>query len=48
MTREEEYYYANDFKARFFDQIMQPKESGTDPEWPLLHPVVEECVAKFR
>src|SRR6185295_740284 len=23
MTREEEYYYANDFKARFFDQIMQ-------------------------
>ncbi len=48
MTKEEEYYYANDFKARFFDQIMQPQDSGTDPEWPLLHPVVEECITKFR
>ncbi len=45
LSREEEYYYANDFKARFYDQIMQPKERSTDPEWPILHPVVEECLA---
>jgi len=48
MDREEEYYYANDFKVRFYDQIMQHSEYCTDPEWPILHPVIEECIAKFR
>jgi hypothetical protein len=48
MTREEEYYYANDFGRRFRDQIMQPKEYCTDPEWPRLHPAVEECIAAIR
>jgi hypothetical protein len=48
MTREEEYYYANDFGRRFRDQIMQPKEYCTDPEWPRLHPAVEECIAEVR
>jgi hypothetical protein len=48
MTREEEYYYANDFGRRFRDQIMQPKEYCTDPEWPRLHPAVEECIAEIR
>lgn len=44
MTREEEYYYANDYEARFRNQIMQPRARSTDPAWPRLHPVVEECV----
>jgi hypothetical protein len=48
MTREEEYYYANDFGRRFREQIMQPKEYCTDPEWPRLHPAVEECIAEVR
>ena len=49
MTRDEQYYYANDFKARFIYQIMQQHwEDCTDREWPLFHPVVEECIAKFR
>jgi hypothetical protein len=49
LTADEEYYYANDFKARFIDQIMQPHwELCTDPEWAILHPAVEECIAKFR
>ena len=49
VTREEEYYYANDFKARFYDQIMQQHwENCTDPEWVILHPAVEECIARFR
>jgi len=48
MTREEEYYYANDFWARFFSQIMQPKEYCKDPEWPRLHPAVEECIAAIQ
>ncbi len=43
MTREEEYYYANDFETRFFGQIMQPRAYCTDPEWPRLHPAVEKC-----
>ncbi len=47
MTRDEQYYYANDFKARFYDQIMQAHwELCTDPEWAILHPAVEECLAK--
>jgi hypothetical protein len=48
MTREEEYYYANDFEARFYRQIMQPKEHCTDPAWPRLHPAVEECIAEMK
>jgi hypothetical protein len=48
MTPEEEYYYANDFKTRFVDQIMQPSEKSTDPEWPILHPAVVACTAQFR
>jgi len=48
MSRTEEYYYANDFKARFYDQIIQPKEPSNDPNWSLLHPVVEECIAATR
>jgi len=47
MTGEEEYYYANDFEARFFGQIMQPRERCTDPAWARLHPVVEECVVEI-
>ena len=48
MTPEEEYYYANDFESRFRGQIMQPRERCTDPEWPRLHPAVEECVAELQ
>jgi len=45
MTREEEYYYANDYGPRFRNQIMQPRALSTDAAWPRLHPVVEKCVA---
>jgi hypothetical protein len=48
MTREEEYYYANDFEARFFGQIMQPRERCTDPAWPRLHPAVEKCIVEIK
>jgi len=48
MTREEEYYYANDYEARFRNQIMQPRARSTDPAWPRLHPAVEECVGEIR
>jgi hypothetical protein len=48
MTREEEYYYANDFEGRFFGQIMQPRQSSTDPAWPRLHPAVEKSVAEIQ
>jgi uncharacterized protein with FMN-binding domain len=48
LSRDEEYYYANDFKSRFYDQIMQPQEKSTDPNWSLLHPVVEECIAETQ
>jgi hypothetical protein len=41
MTREEEYYYANDFGPRFRDQIAQPQ--STDPAWNRLHPATQEC-----
>lgn len=43
MTAEEVYYYANDFGSRFRDQILQPKQNTTDPEWPRLHPPIEDC-----
>jgi hypothetical protein len=48
MTREEEYYYANDFQARFFNQIMQPRANCTDPAWPRLHPPVEATIAEIK
>ena len=44
MSRDEEYYYANDFQHRFRDQIAQPKPNSTDPAWPRLHPAVDDCV----
>jgi hypothetical protein len=47
MTHDEEYYYANDFGARFRNQIMQPRTIATDPEWPRLHPAVEECLKEL-
>ena len=48
MTREEEYYYANDYANRFRGQIMQPRSYCKDPEWPRLHPAVEECIAELQ
>jgi hypothetical protein len=42
MTRDEDYYYANDFKNRFWSQIAQPR--STDPASPRLHPAVADCV----
>jgi len=48
MTREEEYYYANDFEGRFRGQIMQPRSYCKDPEWPRLHPAVEECIVELQ
>jgi hypothetical protein len=48
MTPEEEYYYANDFNYRLRNQIMQPRDRSTDPAWPRLHAVFEECVAEFQ
>jgi hypothetical protein len=48
MSREEEYYYANDFEGRFFRQIMQPRERCTDPAWPRLHPAVEKCIVEIK
>jgi len=41
MRRDEEYYYANDFKKRFIDQIVLPQ--GTDPNWQRLSPATREC-----
>ena len=41
MSRDEEYYYANDFGPRFRDNIAQPR--STDPAWDRLHPAVEDC-----
>jgi hypothetical protein len=48
MTRDEEYYYANDFEGRFANQIMQPRQSSTDPAWPRLHPAVEKTIEETR
>lgn len=47
MSREEEYYYANDFEGRFVP-IMGPRASCPDPAWPQLHPDVERAVAEVR
>jgi len=48
MTPEEEYFYANDYENRFRGQIMQPRSYCKDPEWPRLHPAVEECIAELQ
>jgi hypothetical protein len=48
MTREEEYYYANDFENRFANQIMQPRQSSGDPAWPRLHPAVEKTIEELK
>jgi hypothetical protein len=48
MTREEEYFYANDFGPRFRNQIMQDRSHSTDPAWARLHPAVEECVLEIH
>jgi hypothetical protein len=41
MSREEEYYYANDFGPRFRDQIAQSQ--STDPAWNRLHQAAQDC-----
>jgi hypothetical protein len=47
MTRDEEYYYANDFEGRFLP-IMGSWASCPDPAWPQLHPDVEKAIAEIR
>jgi hypothetical protein len=47
MTRDEEYYYANDFAGRFLP-IMGPRASCPDPAWPQLHPDVERAIAEIK
>ena len=47
MSREEEYYYANDFAGRFLP-IMGPRASCSDPAWPQLHPDVEKAIAEIK
>jgi len=47
MTRDEEYYYANDFAGRFLP-IMGPRASCSDPAWPELHPDVEKAIAEVK
>jgi hypothetical protein len=43
MSRQEEYYYANDFEGRFA-QIMGTRANCPDPAWPRLHPDVEKAI----
>jgi hypothetical protein len=47
MSREEEYYYANDFARRFIP-IMGPESSCPDPAWPVLHPDVEQALEELK
>jgi hypothetical protein len=47
MSRDEDYYYANDFAARFLP-IMGPRQGCPDPAWPRLHPAVEKAVAEVK
>jgi hypothetical protein len=47
MSRDEEYYYANDFAGRFIP-IMGPRASCSDPAWPQLHPDVEKAIAEIK
>jgi|GEM_PF-5199059 len=42
MTVAEEAKYANDFEHLFWNGIAQPW-ARSDPAWPRLHPVVEQC-----
>jgi hypothetical protein len=47
MSREEEYYYANDFEGRFLP-FMGPRASCPDPAWGRFHPDVEKAIAEVR
>jgi hypothetical protein len=47
MSRQEEYYYANDFEGRFA-QIMGARANCPDPAWLRLHPDVEKCIGEIR
>jgi hypothetical protein len=47
MSRQEEYYYANDFAGRF-GPMMGSWASCPDPAWPRLHPTVEKCIEEVR
>ena len=47
MSREEDYYYANDFEGRFLP-IMGPRAGCPDPAWPRLHPAVEKAIAEIQ
>ena len=47
MSREEDYYYANDFAGRFLP-IMGSRASCPDPAWPQLHPAVEQAIAEIK
>jgi len=47
MSRQEEYYYANDFEGRYA-RIMGARANCPDPAWPQLHPAVEQCIAEIR
>ena len=47
MSREEDYYYANDFEGRFIS-IMGQRASCPDPAWPQLHPDVEKALAEVK
>ena len=43
MSRQEEYYYANDFDGRF-GPIMGSRENSNDPDWPRLHAAYAKAV----
>jgi len=47
MSREEDYYYANDFEGRF-GPIMGPRQNCPDPAWPQLHPDVEKAIEEVK
>ncbi|HSU67949.1 MAG TPA: hypothetical protein VLJ39_13825 [Tepidisphaeraceae bacterium] len=47
MSRQEEYYYANDFEGRFA-QIMGARAKCADPAWPRLHADVEKAIEQVR
>jgi hypothetical protein len=47
MSPDENYYYANDFAARFLP-IMGPRAGCPDPAWPRLHPAVEKAIAEVK
>jgi hypothetical protein len=47
MSPDEQYYYANDFEARFLP-IMGSRASCPDPAWPQLHPAVERAIAEVK